>query len=150
MARCECGCDTDIADGRRFAHGHNRRGVTLSAETRAKITGRPISSDNRSPIHQWLMAHHPKAGACEVCGKDGCTDFAFLHHPKPHTRNRDDYRELCRSCHFKNDEPIIGRGRTLNAGQTREQKVAAGKAGAAKRWHPESTFGGSDLYGPLP
>jgi hypothetical protein len=52
-----------------------------------------------SVIHHWLNQHHPKTGACDECGAEGPTDYAFKKHPESHTRNRDDYRELCRSCH---------------------------------------------------
>lgn len=38
MAVCECGCGTEIRSGTRFAHGHNRRGTTRSAETLAKAS----------------------------------------------------------------------------------------------------------------
>lgn len=153
---CECGCgqNTRIAprtkrtDGWikgqpiRFVRGHQRRGkpgtrrgAKLSAETRAKITGRPVSdSTKREALHQWLVKHHPKAGHCEECGREGKTDYAFKHHPAPHTRDIADYRELCRSCHFKLDEPWKQRGPELQKHQTTEQRRAAGLRGAEARW----------------
>jgi hypothetical protein len=54
-------------------------------------------------IHWWLRRNLPKAGCCEECGKKGKTDYAFRHHPEPYTRIRDDYAELCRSCHIRFD-----------------------------------------------
>lgn len=59
--------------------------------------------------HQWLGKWHPKSGICERCrknvGTEGYTgtEWAFLHHPEPHTRNPDDYIELCRKCHRRMD-----------------------------------------------
>lgn len=112
-----------------------RKGERLSAETRAKITGRPRSEHvTAATIHQVLIAEFPKVGACEDCGKVGKTDYAFLWHPKEHTRNPDDYVELCRSCHFKFDEPVVKRGRIMNANKTREQNQEAGRKGASIRW----------------
>jgi hypothetical protein len=60
-------------------------------------------------IHSTLNNRYPKTGRCEQCGVEGPTDYAFLRHPEPHTRNRDDYRELCRSCHQKFDQPVVQR-----------------------------------------
>jgi hypothetical protein len=135
VADCECGCGREVQAGRRFVHGHNRRGVSLSPETRAKVTGRPQSDDaGAGAIHHWLKKHYPKAGRCESCGREGRTDYAFSRHPEPHTRERDDYRELCRSCHFKADESLLNRGRSLNAPLTNEQRREAGRRGAAARW----------------
>jgi hypothetical protein len=57
----------------------------------------------------WLLRNCPKTGVCEECGAEGKTDYAFKRHPEPHTRNRDDYAELCKSCHWRFDEPVIRR-----------------------------------------
>jgi hypothetical protein len=61
--------------------------------------------DDASPFqkHQWPQRHYPKTGVCEECGAEGKTHYAFLRHPEPHTRNRDDYRELRPSCHWTFD-----------------------------------------------
>jgi len=56
-----------------------------------------------SALHKWLRRNHPKRGVCSECDKKGKTDWAFLRHPEPYTRNANDYRELCRSCHIKFD-----------------------------------------------
>lgn len=147
VAVCECGCGEnpgvyahserghERGEPRRWVPGHESRGRTLSPETRAKITGRPPESDAKaSAVHRWLVVHHPKAGTCEECGREGKTDYAFQRHPEPYTRDREDYRELCRSCHFRLDEPTIGRGSRLARSGTTEQRRAAGKKGAEARW----------------
>jgi hypothetical protein len=55
-------------------------------------------------IHVWLTKHHPKTGICYECGRrPRRTMWSFLRHPEPHTRNIDDYRELCGSCHQRFD-----------------------------------------------
>ena len=143
MARCECGCERAAAEGRRFVHGHNRRGVPLSAEARAKVTGRPVSpTAGRGAIHRWLRKHHPKAGKCDECGREGKTDYAFQRHPEPYTRAIADYRELCRSCHSRLDESVVQRGPKLAASVTTEQRRAAGLKGAAARWSNNETLRG--------
>ena len=140
-AFCECGCGgkagayAEASRGpRRFIPGHEARGRVMSVESRAKITGRPISSDDPSSIHQWLVKHHPKAGRCEECGTEGPTDYAFQRHPEPHTRNREDYRELCRSCHFRADEAISPKTRQMIASNTTAQLRERGRKGALARW----------------
>lgn len=60
--------------------------------------------------HQWLSRHFTKTGVCSGCGrnvgtaKNTGTEWAFLHHPEPHTRNRSDYAEMCKRCHRRMDE----------------------------------------------
>lgn len=146
---CECGCGKDPGvyeythrqrghvkgQPRRFVRGHESRGRRMSPEARAKITGRP-RSDNPTvhTIHERLRRDHPRAGVCEECGRKGKTEYAFQRHPEPHTENREDYRELCRSCHFRLDEPTIGRGSQLARSTTTEQRRAFGRRGAEARW----------------
>lgn len=110
----------------RFVMGHNSRGIPKTTETRAKMAAyaknrsaehrtrllekrrlRPLNdTSNLYTIHSWLLSHFPKTHVCETCGKEGKTDFSFRWHPKPYTRNRNDYRELCRSCHTRYDVEI--------------------------------------------
>jgi hypothetical protein len=101
----------------RFIAGHNNRpGVPKSPETRQRMreawAGRPrpwmrgprpgawkegeVSS---AAAHSFLSNHFPRKGVCEECGRRAKTDYSFQRHPEPYTRNREDYRELCRSCH---------------------------------------------------
>lgn len=106
----------------RFVNGHNARGKQKSPETRAKMAAyalaRPTEHHERlvaarrtrqaesidgPNVHAWLNRHYPKTGVCEDCGKRSKTDYAFLRHPEPYTHERDDYRELCRSCHVTFD-----------------------------------------------
>ena len=54
-------------------------------------------------VHAWLRNHYPKSGRCDKCGAEGRTEFAYLHHPLPPSRDRNDYRELCRKCHVAQD-----------------------------------------------
>lgn len=109
----------------RFVSGHNGRGKPKAAETRRRMAEyartrpaahheklvearrrRPATSDCPADIHAWLSRTFPKRGWCEECGTVGKTDYAFLRHPAPHTRDRGDYRELCRRCHTALDASI--------------------------------------------
>ncbi len=107
----------------RYISGHNSRVMTRTPEHRRKISeysrnrpiehhlklvdarrSRPLSEEiSAGSLHQWLSSNYPKQGRCEECGKARKTTYSYLHHPKRHTRNRDDYRELCMSCHVRFD-----------------------------------------------
>jgi hypothetical protein len=101
------------------------KGKRLPPETRAKLSAavkkayaekrleKPSGPDNPLwkgdattyyALHTWLRRHFPKTGTCETCGTAGRTEYAFKHHPAPHTRNRDDYSELCPKCHRAFDD----------------------------------------------
>ena len=55
-------------------------------------------------LHAALRFFYPKDGRCEECGAtDRPTVWAYQRHPEPHTLDRNDYREQCRSCHAKLD-----------------------------------------------
>lgn len=101
---CECGCGepTPIATRNRSRIGHVK-GQPIRFLVGHSTKGRQIATRKvdagYSAIHYWIRKYHPKAGRCEECGAEGKTEYAFRFHPEPHTRNRDDYRELCRPCH---------------------------------------------------
>jgi len=92
-------------------------GYRHSAETRAKMSAMRMRSDaGANAIHTWLRNHYPKRGICDECDRDvglgnAGTTFAFKHHPHPHTRNREDYRELCRACHRHFDSHLFPQDR---------------------------------------
>ena len=48
-------------------------------------------------IHNWIRKHKPKKGICEDCKKTCKTEFHSIN--EKYTRNINDYRELCNSCH---------------------------------------------------
>ena len=57
----------------------------------------------RAASHKWLRAHFPLRGVCSDCGAEKRTHRAYRLHPKPYTKNPDDYIELCPKCHAKFD-----------------------------------------------
>ena len=108
---CECGCGGPIPlakvnsapDGlvrgqqtpARFLRGHHLR-VTRPPWWRG-------DDASYGAIHTYLRKHFPKSGVCEECGKAGETDYALIK-GRSYSRNREDYRELCRQCHVNYDE----------------------------------------------
>jgi hypothetical protein len=88
-----------------------KRPPEVGAKISAALKGKPQPwnfKEGANP-HAWLLRWYPKTGICEECGAEPGpkgwhgTDYAFRYHPKPHTRNREDYRELCRKCHSQFD-----------------------------------------------
>ena len=83
-----------------------QRGKPLTAEHRRRVSLANGGTGETTPgtLHQRLVRDHPKSGVCEECGATGRrTEYAFKHHPEPHTDRRADYRELCRPCHLRFD-----------------------------------------------
>jgi len=144
---CECGCGrlTRISDRdapqygavkgepRRFVKGHARRGVVVTATTRAKLSeGQRGSKGNNwqgddvgySGLHRYLRKAYPKTGVCEECGAEGRTDYALIK-GRPYSRNREDYLELCHPCHMRYDHT----GRVFSP-----EALANIVAGNKRRW----------------
>lgn len=56
--------------------------------------------------HDWLRDNYPLAGKCELCGKEGRTEYAYKYKPGEWERNRDAYLEACHSCNKKIDHRL--------------------------------------------
>lgn len=55
-------------------------------------------------LHTYLRKHYPKSGICDECGQPADrTEYALIK-GRQYTRNREDYRELCKLCHNRYDE----------------------------------------------
>jgi len=50
-----------------------------------------------SSLHCWIRDNFEKKMECETCGKKCVTDWSHKTHI--YTRNREEWQELCRSCH---------------------------------------------------
>lgn len=110
---CECGCGqpTKIARAtdprwesitgmpQRFIKGHNHRGANHYAW---------VEDPNYATIHAWLRNNCDKTGTCDECGKSARTEFALIR-GREYSRNRQDYRELCKRCHNAYDNVGYGR-----------------------------------------
>jgi hypothetical protein len=116
---CECGCGQPVPIAKETRRGYRKgqpmRFVRGHFSRTADATPPPIrsGSDNNKwkgdaveydDLHRYLARHFPKAGICEECGRGASTDYALIH-GRSYTRERCDYRELCRLCHNRYDEP---------------------------------------------
>jgi hypothetical protein len=66
-----------------------------------KLRGEGVAS--YGAIHLYLRNHFPKSGVCDECGRTVRTDYALIK-GRAYSRNREDYRELCRRCHVLYDD----------------------------------------------
>jgi hypothetical protein len=74
-------------------------------------------------IHTYLRRHFPKTGICDECGEAAArTEYALIK-GRTYSRDREDYRELCKRCHNAYDE--IGGSRWRGVATARH---AAGEA----------------------
>ena len=99
---CACGCGLSVTSAT-FVRGHN-----------TKNNQSPLYTGDTAgyrAIHTYVNKHFPKSGICEECKEVKRTDYALI---KDHSysRNREDYRELCKRCHNAYDE--IGGSRWRN------------------------------------
>ena len=96
-----------------FVHGHFSRTAEAApppvrhGEANNKWRGDEVSYQD---LHRYLSNNFPKAGVCEECAVHGPTEYANIH-GRGYTRNRCDYRELCKSCHSRYDAGWVGRQR---------------------------------------
>lgn len=87
------------------------------------------------PLHRWLCDNHKKKNKCDFCRrkKDGIkikrTELA-IKKGKKYSRNRNDYFELCKSCHIKYDMTLETRLKMSKAkrNMTSETKLKMSKA----------------------
>jgi hypothetical protein len=95
---CGCGCGwlTCLSANEPdppFVYGHH---LFISA----------VPDDDYHMLHRFLRKTYRKNGVCDKCGFFKETEFSLLH-GRLYTKNREDYRELCISCHRKYDRPRL-------------------------------------------
>jgi hypothetical protein len=100
--------------------GYYKHSKPRSAEHREKLSGQNHHSwsgdePGHGTAHTWLLGHATKTGKCQKCGHAGSTEWSFLHHGRPYTRNLVDYLELCVKCHRRRDTSRRQRGQILLA-----------------------------------
>lgn len=91
-------------------------GRKRSAEYRANISRAKLGANNGQwrgddvgyqSAHVWLRSHFGTPAHCENCNGENAKskryDWAHLAGNGRHSRNRDDYIRLCRSCHVRFD-----------------------------------------------
>jgi len=101
----------------------------MAKGTRGQSTG-------YSAIHLYLRRHFPKRGICDECGRTRRTDYALIRGRK-YSRNREDYRELCRQCHNAYDE-IAARQRSRAVARRGDAPLCACGCGTPVNWNGSS------------
>jgi hypothetical protein len=122
MKLCECGCGLPApiskttrrgyrkAEPMRFIRGHFSR---TAAASKPPVHVGPDNPKWRgddtsiATLHAYVIRHFAKAGVCDQCGSATSTDYALIK-DRQYSRDRDDYQELCRTCHNRYDG-VIGR-----------------------------------------
>lgn len=133
-ALCKCGCGKPAPVASRtnarhgyvkgqqvtFIKGHSRRGVVHSEASKRKMSQNRLGKGGRKGeansmwagenvgykcLHKWLDRNFPKLGVCEECGAPDPTEYANV--SGKYHRSRDDFRELCRSCHARFDDIVL-------------------------------------------
>ena len=89
---CECGCGS--LTKARFARGHHLR-VIHPPWWKGDDAG-------YRALHTYVSKHFPKNGICDECAQVKPTDYALIH-GREYSRDRANYRELCRVCHTTYD-----------------------------------------------
>lgn len=102
---CECGCGGPAPIAKK---NHTRTGAVkgqprrfIKGHSRGAFKG---NAAGYTAIHTYLRKYFPKSGICDECGKPAVrTEYALIK-GREYSRNRDDYRELCKPCHNRYDE----------------------------------------------
>lgn len=81
-----------------FVENSRKRGIESRGSKNHNWKGDKVSY---AGIHMWLAINYIKTGACEECLVIRRTTWANI--SDEYKRDRDDWRELCYSCHKKYD-----------------------------------------------
>jgi len=124
----DCACGKHVRSPESAAAtGLALRGVPKSPEHRAKLSkakqGQPLTAEHRENIsqglarripwdkksvaskHIWARRYLVKAPGCEHCGGSDRMEWASINHV--YTKNRDEWKWLCRACHRKMDWGLL-------------------------------------------
>jgi hypothetical protein len=133
---CDCGCGRQTAVAVR---SNTQRGYVRGLSFRFIGRHHAWKGDEAGyrVKHAALSRHFPKAGVCEECGKPAVTEYALIHGHAV-SRDRADYRELCKSCHHLYDtggerhynarltpEAVLDIRRRWAGGKGKGEKIAA-------------------------
>lgn len=99
LCQCGCGQPTAISPRNDYKRGYVKGQPVPRLPGHAAWKGDAVGYYAR---HAYLRRHYPKRLVCDECGRETRTDYALIH-GRPPSRNREDYRELCRACHKQYD-----------------------------------------------
>ena len=95
---------------------------------RGKRNGMWKDNPGYKSLHVWMSSNHPLQGRCEHCGgTEKPTEYASVGHV--YTREREDWLELCRSCHRRMDGSYV---------RTPENRAATGERSRGRTMSPAS------------
>lgn len=103
--------DKTLSEEHKRKISESLKGKTKSEEHKKKMYSFPKGKGHPNwrgdkvsyhALHEWLRVNKPKTELCEICGEKRRLDWANI---KKHvyTRNIEDYKCMCRSCHKKMD-----------------------------------------------
>jgi hypothetical protein len=137
---CECGCGGLIEPA---VYGSKRKDGTYPVRDSGArfLRGHHLKSEHPPwwkgdeagyrALHTYVSKHFPKAGTCDQCGQAKQTEYALIH-GREYSRDRNDYREMCKRCHNAYDL-------TEDRGQPPACKCGCGQAvtwdRGRYRWH---------------
>jgi len=97
-----------------FGHGFTEKTLKKMRENHADFNGHKNPNwrgekVGKIGVHIWLRKYFKKTNICQCCGirQDGKlgTDWALILNKK-YERNRDNFKELCRKCHYHYDKHL--------------------------------------------
>jgi len=110
--QCDCGNLTEVR-GKLLRSGHTTSCGCKRKETSAKTLSAVASAQtgenhprwkgddlSYTYAHVWVARHKEKTGVCEICGERRYTEWANRHPDRRHSRNLDDYIEVCKPHHM--------------------------------------------------
>lgn len=114
--RCDCGRET-LVRGHRLRGGEAISCGCFASPRKPNPTG-PEHHQWKAErvgyraLHMWLRKHKAKTGACSRCGAERYTEWANVAENREHSRDLDDYVEVCKPCHMRMDgHPWVAAGR---------------------------------------
>jgi len=105
--QCDCGRETLVRANRL------RNGMTVSCGCYAPPRAPGPTGDKHHQwkaekvgyhaLHTWLKKHKVKTGTCSLCGAERYTEWANRNPGREHSRDLEDYIEVCKPCHMRMD-----------------------------------------------
>ena len=92
-----------------FIKGHSiNKGIPRTEELKNKLRNEnsPNWKGDKVSIkglHAWIKRHYGKADRCEKCGIKGKRYYDWANLDHKYSRERKDWKMMCRSCHMKYD-----------------------------------------------
>lgn len=83
-----------------FVSESTKRKISDSLKNEGHFAWNPEPSYDR--VHYWMRKNAKKSGKCNQCGESKRTDWALIK-GKQYERKIENFKELCRKCHYHYD-----------------------------------------------